>query len=130
MAHYVRFEIYIPVVYTAQERDPTTKGPNDIVHALDEKLVASFIRDTYTKYHGVTQANPIAPPLYKGWWKAKLGRPVDVDHLTFLFGLVRVDQGAKALEFFQKWKRRIEGVEHQNVILLMYYPVQTVGDFF
>lgn len=120
MAHYYRFEIYIPVSYKVDET----------IHAVNEFQIMRFIKETCAKYKGMTQANPMAPPLFKGWWKEKQGKPVTIDHLTFLFGLVRVDQGSQAVTFFERWKRRLEGTEHQDVILLMHYPVQTIGDFF
>jgi len=63
MAHYVRFEVYIPVVYTNTEYDPETEQRHKKTHGLDEDPVADFIREICRKYHGVTQANPIAPAL-------------------------------------------------------------------
>lgn len=130
MAHYVRFEIYIPVVYTSTEHDPHTGESREVKHSLDEQLVSRFIHEACRKFHGLTQGNPLAPALYKGWWKADRSSPLVVDYLTFAFGLVRLDQGEEAIRFFGDWKRRIEGGHNQDVILLIYYPVQTIGEFF
>ncbi len=129
MAHYVRFEIYIPVAYKVKEPDPIGHKLREVTHALDDQLIARFIKNTCDNYEGITQAHPLAPPLYAGWWKKK-GKPLAIDHLTFLFGLVRIDQSLPARKFFETWKQRIEGEEHQDLILLVFYPVQTIGDFF
>ena len=55
---------------------------------------------------------------------------MNVDHLTYFFGLIRIDQTDDATSFFESWqstfKRRLE----QQVILIIYYPVHTIGDFF
>jgi hypothetical protein len=112
------------------EEDAHTGTRQERKHALDDRLVSRFIHETCRKFHGVTQGNPLAPTLYRGWWKADRSAPLVVDDLTFAFGLVRVDQADEAIRFFREWKRRMEGVLHQDVILLMHYPVQVVGDFF
>lgn len=122
MAHYVRFEIYIPVVFS--------KVPGGPKYALDELLVSQFIAETIGKYHGVTQSNPTSPTPYKGWWKENRGSPTDIDYLTLLFGLVRVDEGDDAKEHFARWKELIEGAENQKYVLVIFYPVQTIGEFF
>jgi len=129
MAHYVRFEIYIPVVYTV-ETNPFSSPPRKTIHAMDELLVSQFIAETCDKYKGVTQSNPISPAPYKGWWREKPGGSVDIDYLVHVFGLVRIDEGDEAVKFFATWKARIEGVENQKYVLVIFYPVQTVGDFF
>jgi len=53
-----------------------------------------------------------------------------IDYLVHVFGLVRIDEGDEAVKFFATWKARIEGVENQKYVLVIFYPVQTVGDFF
>ena len=130
MAHYVRFEIYIPVIYTVEESDPKTKEHKKVPHAFPSKLVDQFVEETIDKYHGMTQANPVAPPMFKGWWQEEPGKAVEIDRLTFLFGLVRADQETEAVEFFDGWKQRLEQKGRQKKILLVYYGVQTIGDFF
>jgi hypothetical protein len=130
MAHYVRFEIYIPVVYVAFEVSSPTSPPRRVRHAMDELLISDFIAETIAKYKGVTQSHPTSPTPYKGWWKERADSPVDVDHLTYLFGLVRVDEDDEARKFFTSWKTRIEGAESQKYVLVIFYPVQTIGEFF
>ena len=124
MAQYVRFEIYVPVVYTVRS---DKEGP--VRHALDDELLRDFINSAIDKYHGLTQANPLAPALYKGWWRSRPSAAIDVDYLTYLFGLVRIDESDDAKAFFAQWKQRFEVSTVQDVILLIFYPVQTIGDF-
>jgi hypothetical protein len=130
MAQYTRFEIYIPVVYTIMEQDARSGQKQPVVHALDDRLLREFIEEAMSEYSGLTQANPLAPALFKGWWRPGEGRNVSVDYLTYLFGLVRIDKSENAKEFFEEWSRKFAAAEQQDVILLIYYPVQTIGDFF
>lgn len=130
MAHYVRFEIYIPVVYVTFEVDSHTTQRQRVTHAIDELLISEFIAETILRFKGVTQSHPTSPTPYKGWWKESESSQPDIDHLTFLFGLVRVDEGDSAQEFFSAWKMRIEGAENQKYVLVIFYPVQTIGEFF
>jgi len=75
MAQYTRFEIYIPVVYTSIET--TESGDKQpVIHSLDDGLLRLFIEEATAKYHGITQANPLAPPLYKGWWRPNERREI------------------------------------------------------
>jgi hypothetical protein len=129
MAQYVRFEIYIPVVYTLQKKIEKADELRNIRHALDDELLREFISSAIDEYHGLTQANPLAPALYRGWWQAKPGASIAVDYLTYLFGLVRIDEFEEAKTFFAGWKQRFEEATEQITILLIYYSVQTVGDF-
>ena len=71
MAQYVRFEIYIPVVYTIRKEAENANEPLQLRHALDDELLREFIFAATDKYHGLTQANPLAPALYKGWWRPR-----------------------------------------------------------
>src|SRR6266446_9834394 len=103
MAHYVRFEIYVPLTYTVHERDPRTKLSRDTKHSIDDDLVEAFVDEACGKYRGMTQFSPLSPGL-KGWWKPKPSSAVEVDFLTFLFGLVRIDQFDEATQFFGRWK--------------------------
>ena len=139
MAHHTRFEIFIPIAFRKTQRDPQTGEP--LLHpvtgdvqkekkSLDESLLREFINETCAKYEGLTQANPLAPALYKGWWQKDPKEAIEIDYLTFLFGLVRIDQSDEALTFFTTWKRRFEKELEQNVVLVVYFPVQTIGDFF
>lgn len=130
MPQYVRFEIYIPVQFTAKEIDARTTEVRYVKRVTDPQLVTQFINEATAQYRGITQANPIAPALFKGWWQKDRETSIEVDFLTYVFGLVRIDQSDEALAFFTLWKNRFELYAWQDVILLLYYPVQTVGDFF
>jgi len=125
MAQYIRFEIYIPVLYTSKQDGKVKK------HALDQSLLDEFIEDITAGYGGFTQANPLAPTLYEGWWiKDPTQSPaIIIDHLTYLFGLVAIDDGKRALQLFTEWKEHFEKTMSQDVVLVVYYPVQTIGDF-
>jgi hypothetical protein len=129
MAQYVRFEIYLPVIYTVRRRAGNGNKSSQRRHALDDALLREFIAAVIDKYHGFTQANPLAPALYKGWWRPKPGASIDIDFLTYLFGLVRIDESDEARTFFSQWKDRFEATTEQKVILLIFYSVQTIGDF-
>ena len=100
MAEYTRFEIYIPVSYVKHTSDPGTGTKHSIRRALGENLLAEFIHEATLKYHGLTQANPLSSALYKGWWRKTPRSTVQIDFLTLLFGLVRVDQSDEAMQFF------------------------------
>jgi hypothetical protein len=130
MAHWIRFEIYVPVTYTVTEVDPERGAERRVRRGLDDQLLRKFVSETIGRYRGMTQANPLSTALYKGWWQSGPKTPIDVDYLTYLFGLVAIDQSDEATKFFSSWKERFEKEAHQQVILLIYYPVQTVGDFF
>lgn len=130
MAQYIRFEIYIPVVCTTRERDSRSGLELIKKHALDDIVLRQFIEEAIHTYEGLTQANPLAQALYKGWWRSRENAAIEVDYLTYLFGLIRIDQAAEAMAFFSEWKQRFEEETYQKVILLLYYPVQTIGDFF
>src|SRR5689334_5760430 len=117
MGQYVRFEIYIPVVYTSRVKSETTDEPLQVRHALDDELLRAFISDVIAQYHGLTQANPLSPALYKGWWRPRPGASIVVDYLTYLFGLVRIDEFDEAKTFFARWKEHFEKSTEQDVIL-------------
>lgn len=129
MAHYTRFEVYVPIVFTTRELDPTTGASRPIRHSLPDDLIAQFITETVRIYGGITQANPIAPASYKGWWQSGRGGPIEIDYLTILFGLVKIHESDQAGEYFSRWKSQLEKDTHQEVILVIYHAVQTIGDF-
>jgi hypothetical protein len=130
MAQYTRFEIYIPVAYTTTELDPQTGKTRKVVHSLDDELVRGFIEATIKKFDGITQANPLAPAAFKGWWQGKSEGTITVDYLTYLFGLIKVDDSDEARQFFREWQLKFKSATYQLEILLIYYPVQTIVDFF
>lgn len=129
MAVCVRFEIYIPLVYTTTEPDPESGKLHLVTHALDDETIEAFIDETRQKYQGVTQINPLGPA-FKGWWQSKPGAPISVDYLTSLFGLVRIDRLDDGKKHFNTWKVEFEKSLHQDIVLVVYYPVQILGDFF
>jgi hypothetical protein len=56
---------------------------------------------------------------YKGWWKDPKKKIIEIDYLTFLFGLVHIDQSSdEALMFFNGWKQRFETELEQDVVLV------------
>lgn len=130
MAQYTRFEIYLPVVYRIYEQVHQSARKRWVVHALRDELLREFIEATKRQYKGVTQANPLAPALFKGWWQSNPKRSVQIDYLTYVFGMVRIDESEEAKSFFTEWKQKFELNTDQELILLVYYPVQTIGDFF
>ena len=127
MAYYIRFEIYLPVIYSIV----TTEGSGTErrqVQSLDYNLVQQLITETVAKFGGITQANPIGPVPLKGFWQETASQRIEVDRLTYLFGLARADQEDEALRHFSEWKKRFEASADQSVVLVVYYPVQTIGD--
>ncbi|SRR6266446_1050191 len=130
MAQYVRFEIYLPVAFTKKTRDSVTEVESSIVQMLDSRLLAAFITEARGNYIGITQANPLATAAFKGWWQPNPDKPADVDYLTFLFGLVRIDQADDAQKFFDGWKSKFEKELQQQMVLVLFYPIQTIGEFF
>lgn len=126
MAHCVRFELYVPSFYTTGELNPQTGGP--VIYSLDPEILAKFISATMLKFKGITEYNPIGPPLFKGWWLPKVDSPIDILFLDYLFGLVRLDQLDEATTHFTTWKEILEQATHQDIILVVYYAVRTIGD--
>ena len=130
MAHYTRFEIYLPLTYTKIEVDPNSGEELSSRCSLDEALVREFVEEAVKRYGGLTQVNPLASPAFKGFWRSnKDRRRIEIDFLTYLFGLVRIEDAEKARRFFEKWKREFEKEENQEVVLVVHYPVQTIGVF-
>jgi hypothetical protein len=129
MAQYTRFEIYVPVVFKMRRADPVT-GAEVVLHqSVRSDQLARFVSETITRFGGITQANPLAPAPYKGWWKSA-SDPIEIDHLTVLYGLVRIYESDQAADYFAHWKAEFERDLHQSITLVIYYPIQTIGDFF
>ena len=118
------------MVYTVTDPDPRGGPPRSLKHALDPRVVLQFVNETISRYRGITQANPYAPAPFKGWFQKDPSTPTDIDYLTYLFGLVRIDQSDEAVEYFTAWKQRFEEATEQTIVLVIYYQVQTIGDFF
>lgn len=124
MADYIRFEIYVPRLFEAEN----DRGEN-VVHSLDPELTQAFIDDTIAHFGGVMQANPQAPTPYKGWWHSTQEDRIVVDSLTYLLVMVRIDRADEAIQFFGEWKSKLEKATNQDIILVTYYPVQVLGGF-
>ena len=129
MAHYTRFEIYLPVLYRITTQ---SSGGNKVsrVRALPDPLLREFIDAIRRRFEGLTQSDPMGPAPFKGWWQKKNRKTVHIDRLTYVFGLVKLHESEEAIEFFKEWKRRLELSLDQQEILVTYFPVQTIGDFF
>lgn len=130
MAHYTRFEVYIPIVYTITEVDPQTKKKQSRIQALPDGLLLEFVEAATKRFGGITQADPMGPAPFKGWWQKKNQKTIVIDRLTYVFGLVKIHESEKARAFFNEWKEKLELSLQQQQILVMYFPVQTIGDFF
>ena len=130
MAYYTRFEIYIPIVYQLTDEDPQTGKRRSEVHALPAELLREFIDATRKRFEGITQANPLGLAPFKGWWQKKNTKTIVIDHLTYVFGLAKIHESDEAKTFFTDWKERLEFSLQQQEILVIYFPVQTIGDFF
>lgn len=143
VAEYIRYEIYVPTLYTTERINQATGSPFNETHELDNRLLQQFIQATLANFEGITQANPASVAPYKGWWqprntaesieseKADQSRKgIAVDYLTYLFGLVRIDRHDEAHQHFTDWKSRFEESLQQDVVLVTYHPVRTIGDFF
>lgn len=130
-ALYVRFEIYIPVLFKTKKTDPASKRTYTDRHALDEKMIMRFIHGAKRKYGGATRVNPVSRALFKGWWKPKKADvPVTIDYLTYVFILVPLDEAETAVKYFDTWRARFTKDLGEDVVLVQYFEVNTIGDFF
>lgn len=128
MAHYVRFEVYLPTSYKVTTETGTKR--KYATHALSAELLLEFVSATRKTLEGVTEVNPMGPAPFKGWWQKKNRKTIVIDRLTYVFGLAKDYEAEKALGFFTEWKKNLESSLQQQEILVMYFPVQTIGDFF
>src|SRR5438128_2049604 len=124
MAEFVRFEVYVPVYYTVIEPDPVNGAPRPVTHQVAARTIKRFVDATLRRFQGITRSNPAAAAPYMGWWKPTVHSEPVVDHLIFLFGLVPVHRLQEAVAHFTTWKRTLERATNQEVILVIYYPVQ------
>jgi hypothetical protein len=81
-------------------------------------------------FEGITQANPVGPALFKGWWQKKNRKTIVIDHLTYVFGLAKIHESEEAKSFFTEWKVKFESSLDQQESLTIYFPVQTIGNSF
>lgn len=114
MAHYIRYEVYLPIRY----HDPESGA----VRSVESTELTEFLDVVAQKYHGYTQANPMAAPPLRGLWEG------EVDELIFAFVLVPSLEATTSLADFTRWKTELEARYHQEVVLVMYFPVQIIGE--
>ena len=117
MAHYVRFEVYLPTRF---------KDATGLEKSITDQEIGEFCEKVRALFGGYTESSPVATPPFKGWWVTK-GAPV-VDFLIFIFTLVKLEREEEAKKFFEKWKRTLEERLSQEVILITFYPIQILGD--
>lgn len=129
MAAYTRFEVYLPVHFTVTSIDPATGAGRVARQALDDALVAEFMREAVALFGGVTQAHPVGSPPSRGMWLSREHGEIAIDDLTYLFVLAPVHQFDEALAFFERWRGRFVEATHQEAILVTYAPINVVGGF-
>jgi hypothetical protein len=129
MAAYTRFEVYLPVHFSVSEVDQATGATRVVRRALDETLVAAFMREAADLFGGVTQAHPMGNPPSRGMWVSREHGDIAIDDLTYLFVLAPVHQFDAALQFFETWRARFVAEMHQEAILVTYSAVNVIGGF-
>ena len=127
VAHYNRFEVYLPTRYRIVTTDPSTGKRTEAVRALDSQQVDRFLREAVDRFGGATQAHPMGHPPYHGMWSDD-EREIVVDDITYLFVLVSAEQFQDALVFFDGWRREFATGLHQDAVLVTHWPVQTIGE--
>lgn len=114
MAHYIRYEVYLPIRY----RDSKTGA----MKSVEPYEIAHFLETVAEKYGGYTQSNPVAAPPFRGFWKG------DIDELVFAFILVPSSKADTSLADFTRWKSELERKYRQELILIIHFPVQVIGE--
>ena len=127
MAHYNRFEIYLPVRYRIVTTDPATGKHSETARSLDPDQVDRFLREAVVRFGGATRAHPMGHPPYHGLW-ADDEQEIVVDDITYLFVLVSADRFQEAIAFFDNWRREFATGLNQDVVLITHWPVQTIGE--
>ena len=127
MAHYNRFEIYLPIRYRILRTDSVTGEQSESVRSLNSDQVDRFLREAVVRFGGATRAHPMGHPPYHGMW-ADNEQEIVVDDITYLFVLVSADQFQDAITFFDGWRREFATGLNQDVILITHWPVQTIGE--
>ena len=127
MAHYSRFEVYLPVRYRIVTTNPVTGQQSETVRSLNPDQVDRFLREAVVRFGGATRAHPMGHPPYHGMW-ADNEQEIVVDDITYLFVLVTADHFQDAIAFFDGWRREFATGLNQDVILVTHWPVQTIGE--
>lgn len=121
MAEYTRFAFLLPTFYRTEGAD----GP--VIHQVDAALIQRFFNATVARFRGLSDSGSEVGPLYAGYWRETMAADMEIDELTYAFCLVKRSDTERALRFFAGWKRRIEEGLHQEIILVLHSPVQTIG---
>ena len=127
MAHYNRFEVYLPVRYRIVTTNPDSGQQSETVRSLNPDQVDRFLREAVVRFGGATRAHPMGHPPYHGMWVDN-EQEIVVDDITYLFVLVSAEQFPDALTFFDGWRREFATGLNQDVILVTHWPVQTIGE--
>ena len=96
MAHYIKYEIFLPIDYTDQTTDKRC--------TLDRLSLRRFLVQTIQRYGGLTETNPVAAPPFKGYYLSR-GR-IETDRLITFMVLVPAEREEESLIYFTRWKAR------------------------
>jgi hypothetical protein len=118
MAHYLKFETLVPAEYTNLATSERRVVPR-------REIIQFCLRISKT-YGGLTESNPTGPPPFRGYWQGE--KRIEVDELTTIMVLVRSRDQERAIRDFTRWKRQLEQRYNQQLILVMYHPVQILGE--
>jgi hypothetical protein len=118
VAHYIRYEIFLPVEYTDRQTNER--------RSVDRSTLRAFTAEVVQKYGGYTEANPTAAPPYRGYYLSQ--ENIAVDLLITLVVLVPASQDEESLDYFTQWKQRFESEYNHEVVLITYYPIQIIGE--
>ena len=127
LAHYNRFEVYLPVRYRVVEQDPSTGKQSERAVETNPATVARFQREAVALFGGATHAHPMGHPPFLGMWSDATSQII-VDDVTFLFVLVPAERFQEALSFFEGWRQTFIKELNQDAILITHWPVQTLGE--
>lgn len=113
MAHYIRYEIYIPTRY---------RDANGNLISIETEDTTDFLESIAQKYGGFTQSNPVSAPPLRGFWEG------ETEEMNFVMVLVPSSLFDTSLAEFTSWKEELEDRYNQKFILVMYNPVQIIGE--
>lgn len=117
MAHYIRFDTYLPTRF---------KDSTGVEKSVSDEEIEGFCLDIRNRFGGYTESNPAAAPPFKGWWISK-----DItytDYPILIFTLVRLEKENEAKKFFDEWKTKLEKKLNQEFILICFFPIQILGE--
>lgn len=90
MAHYIKYEIFLPVEYI----DKQTGEKRYLEYSSLRQLSSEVVE----KYGGYTETNPTMAPLYRGYYAS--GGEIEVDLLITSMVLVPASQFEESLIYF------------------------------